>query len=496
MRLLRRLRSERGMALPLTLLIVATTGVLVTTTVEFSSSSGRTAHVSKGRISAEALADAGLATALSILNNPSNNALVQSTLPASEATAGSSSLPGGTAYWWGVLTGNQWTVTGKGVVANPTGGAALVRRVSVSVTVQSSPTQPYNASAWNYVMSTGTGQICDQTIADGSNTGRTAVVDTRLYVFGNLCIGTTMGGVGVVTGGPLQVRGKVNINNGSSSIGTSSTPIAGAHLGQGCQYLSNPVHTPCTSSDGVWSSPAADTAVDTTVVAPVADFATWYANSRPGPLQGCTTVSGTPPTWDTNTTRDSSVPSSFNLTPATSYTCRFGTVGELSWDASTRVLTVLGTMYIDGSAKIANGLLNSYNGQGTLYLSGTFYVTNGSKLCGLISGSNCDWVSWNPNTELFGIIANGTGGQNPAGVSIWLYNAQFQGGLYGTGTVRPEGTTQTQGPMVASEVELGYNVSTASQTTRGFPLITTIPSGFPGVLNTYAQPQAPTGYSG
>jgi hypothetical protein len=233
-----------------------------------------------------------------------------------------------------------------------------------------------------------------------------------------------------------------------------------------------------------------------TLVAPVADYTTWYANANPGPKHPCSTLSGTPPTWDNNTVKDNSVSTIFNLTPASSYSCVVPNTGELTWNATTKTLTVSGTMYVDGSVTISNGAMNQYNGQSTLYLTGTFYMTSGSKLCGSVSGSNCDWNAWNPNTELFGVVANGTGGQNPAGVSIWMYNAQFQGALYGNGTIRPEGTTQTQGPMIASEVELGYNVSTASQTASSFPLITTIPSGFPGVPNVYAQPQAPKSFSG
>ncbi len=111
---------------------------------------------------------------------------------------------------------------------------------------------------------------------------------------------------------------------------------------------------------------------------PTADFAKWYENGIPGPSQSCTTVSGSPPTFDNNyPTRDNSVSTDFELTPASSYTCRVGPAGnasgELSWNAATKVLTVKGTIFIDGSAKITNGSLNSYNGQGALYLSGTFY---------------------------------------------------------------------------------------------------------------------------
>ncbi len=40
------------------------------------------------------------------------------------------------------------------------------------------------------------------------------------------------------------------------------------------------------------------------------------------------------------------------------------------------MLTVAGTIFIDGSAKFSNGALNQYNGQATIYLSGTFLFVN------------------------------------------------------------------------------------------------------------------------
>ena len=177
------------------------------------------------------------------------------------------------------------------------------------------------------------------------------------------------------------------------------------------------------------------------IAPPAADFATWYQNAIPGPAQSCTTASGPTPTFDGNyPTRDNSVSTVFDLTPATSYTCRVGrgasttlasainssqttitlasatgfpasgtfrvriddedmtvtggqgtttwtvtrgvnsttaashvinqavnqddagTSGELSWDATTKSLTVTGTIFIDGSAKISNSAVNTYNG--------------------------------------------------------------------------------------------------------------------------------------
>jgi hypothetical protein len=68
----------------------------------------------------------------------------------------------------------------------------------------------------------------------------------------------------------------------------------------------------------------------------------------------------------------------FNLTPGTSYTCK-NVNGELSWNAATHALTVSGTIFIDGSAYINNGAVNTYKGQAALYLSG--FLLKNSKLC-------------------------------------------------------------------------------------------------------------------
>ncbi len=123
-------------------------------------------------------------------------------------------------------------------------------------------------------------------------------------------------------------------------------------------------------------------------------------------------------------------------------------------------------------------------------------MNNSSKLCGGVSGSNCDYAAWNPNTELLTIVAGGSGGQVPAGCSVHIVGGQFQGAIFGTSKVRLEGATQVDGPLVGSEVELGYNVSSGSSTGYGFPLITTVPVGMPSNPAVYAQPNPPQMFSG
>jgi Tfp pilus assembly protein PilX len=164
--------------------------------------------------------------------------------------------------------------------------------------------------------------------------------------------------------------------------------------------------------------------------------------------------------------------------------------GEIAWNATTKTLTVYGTILIDGSAKISNGALNSYNGQGTLYLSGTLRVTG--SLCATVSGSSCNFAGWNPDADLLMIVANGSGGQVNTGDSIQIdNNYSYQGGLYGTNVDEFGNNVTVDGPIVGSQILLSNNL-----TTNSFPTISTVPVGMPSNNNVYAQPNPPQGFTG
>jgi hypothetical protein len=494
----RRSRDERGVALVLAVVALAAIGAGAATVMEFTSSNVRTTGYSASKTHARTAAEAGINQALAILGAPGTSATDPNALPPRTLTYGPA-----TVTYSGTLNGSTWAITSTAVESNPSNpGANLYYTLTASTAMVAASTANFNAHSYDYIMSTATGTPggCDMTIADGTNTGNPVTVAARLYVMGNLCIGTTLGGHGIVTGAPLEVKGKVQVNDSGSRAGSPSTPLTGAHIALGCQYLSSPLHANCSNGDGtdrVWSSPI--DATPDAVNAPVPDWAYWYTNAAPGPSHACTSSSGTIPVWDDNTTRDNSVPSIFNLTPAASYSCVSTvaglTTGTLTWDATNNLLTVSGTMFIDGSAKIVNTVPALYTGQGVLYLSGTFMMPSGSKLCATIANSKCDLPTWDPNTKLFGIIANGSGGQNPAGVGIWLNDAQFQGAQVATSKIRWEGMTATAGPAIASEVEIGYNVQ-AGGASAGFALITKVPIGLPGVPNAHAMPTAPTYGSG
>jgi hypothetical protein len=164
------------------------------------------------------------------------------------------------------------------------------------------------------------------------------------------------------------------------------------------------------------------------------------------------------------------------------------TSGEISWNNSSKTLTVKGTILIDGSAKISQS--GNYNGQASLYLSGTMLFN--ASLCGVPNGASCNFGNWNPNTEMLSIIAQGTGGQVSAGDSIqFANNLYFQGALFGTGNVDYGNNSSSDGPILGSSIILSNNVITNS-----FPTITTVPVGMPGNPAVYAQPNPPQMFAG
>jgi Tfp pilus assembly protein PilX len=492
------LRCERGMTLVLTLGVLTALSASVIVVIQYGSSGGRQAGMFKTDKQAFALAEAGMNNAVAILNNPTNNALDPDILPAR-----TTEYEGGRVVWSGVLdrTAAVWTLTATGYSRNPTGpnGSSEIKRtLNAKVTVVPTLTQPLNNPSWNYLFSKSTAlSPCDMTLSN--NLGGSS----RLYVAGDLCLSQNAG----VMSSELIVHGNLALQeNAFVGAATSMDTRVQTSVGGQCsydKYSAGAPASPCSGNQdvrnifsktnpsswtiGVSSSPPI-------IGAPVSDFATWYENAIPGPSQTCTTVSGTPPTFDNDyPARNNSIASVFDLTGAASYTCRVGPSGnpsgEISWNASTKVLTVAGTIYIDGSLK-STTTLATYNGQAVIYLSGTFL--NNGKICAAVSGSNCDFPSWNPNTEMLTITTEGNGGQAGVGNGILMNNnSQFQGALYSTANIQFTNNSRSDGPMVAEQLLFANNVQNDS-----FPTITVVPVGQPGNPAVYAQPNPPQNFSG
>jgi len=171
----------------------------------------------------------------------------------------------------------------------------------------------------------------------------------------------------------------------------------------------------------------------------------------------------------------------FNLTPATSYTCQTAQ-GQISWNAATRVLTVAGTIFIDGNVTmttsgnqpvtytgVGSGGACTQNGdcQSVIYASGDVTI-NSELVCAQLNGSgnNCDYSNWNPNKKILIFASNG-----PTGVTVGPSQSAFQGGLYATNTVATGQSAVTEGPLVSGT----KTVVLGQQFGGTFPSITILP---------------------
>jgi hypothetical protein len=482
--------------------VLTLTGV---TLVYYSSTNHRSARFSTENASAYDLAEAGINEMMAVLSKPQNNALNKHLLGWQDGGTVQKTVHEydvGTVTWWGTLDEPTatWSLTSVGTIKNPTGAAgAVARTLTAKVPVTPTVTQPLNNPSWNYVMSTATGDPnCDMTV------GSTVEIRTNLYVFGHLCLQQQAKVLdGTVNDIVVVVNGKLTQYTQNNTVGTSAAPISEVRIAQGCKWFTNAMANPCIT--GASTSVYATTLHTTpaTLVAPTADWQAWYLNASPGPYYPCSVVNtGVPPTFDNDqgsptspdpSKRNSSVTSAFNLTGAASYSCKTAS-GELSWDAVAKTLTVSGTIFVDGDLKVESSTPTTvlYNGQATIYLSGSLKIKN-TNLCGAIVSNACAFDTWDPNTRMLTFVANGDNRQPevPQGVSVKMLNSSFQGALFATNKLDIDSFSKVDGPMVASEVVLGQSVST-----NDFPNITTVPAGMPGNPTVYAQPNPPQLYSG
>jgi hypothetical protein len=496
MRFLRPFEREDGIALVVAIGVLTVLTIGGTTAAYYTTKTSQSASASHDDTLAFVYAEAGLNDALAVLSNQPANDPMDPNLLAERTEY----FEDGRVVWSGTLdqVNAKWHITSVGYSKNPTGPAAaeINRTLTAKVPIRPLTTQPLAVSSWNYVYSYGTGSPCDMTL-DSS-----VEINTRVMAAGNFCMQSSSR----LTGGELLVGGQTKVFS-SALIGSSSSPMTRVDSANGCKYESNPAHNPCQgppgNADKVWattitSSPAIEPA-------PTVDLDSWYVKASPGPYKPCVNPTGTPPTFDNDqgstpdpTKRNRSVSGSFNLTPSSSYTCRtyLGSeiLGEISWNNSTKVLTVKGTIFIDGNARI--GQNGSYTGQATIYLSGSFLI-DGFRMCAVVSGSSCDFSSgaWDPNARLLAIVANGVAGQSgvDTGESVALLSsAMWQGAIYGgTYKIEVDGSLVFAGPLIADEVHLNSSIDAMP-----FTMIGTSPSGLPGNQAIYAKPDKLELFSG
>jgi Tfp pilus assembly protein PilX len=510
-------KDERGVALVMALGMMTVLSAVTIGMFTYATSGARSSYYSAAGARAGALSEAGLNEALATLFKPGvdpSNAYLfcnaGESLPCAPRTG---TVDGKTITWTGTLNQSVspevWTLTGTDSLRNPTGPSA--RAITKTAVAQVRATAVYSSALanplWDFVYVYGTGDPsgCDYNQLNNST------MASPLYVLGNACLFNSAW----INGGPLNIGGSLSFNSPQNSVGLSSSPVTtGVHIRGGCRLPGATVfHSPCTAADSVYANPVADTTLNpnpATVTTPQPDWTTWYLHASPGPYHPCITKTGTPPNFDNDAGSASSPDATkenlsvtgaagvVSLTPSSSYTCWTPT-GELSWNATTRALTLNGSIFFDGNLRIDAGGVVTYSGIGALFTSGSL-VLKSTNVCAVVAadGRSCDWQPghWNPNTKFIEFVAGHKAGccapDIPAGdVSIELNGIGFQGGMQSTDRVDVSTSSSTEGPLIAHRLTVGQSLNTYP-----FPTLQNVPVATSGNQPVYAAPQPPQSFTG
>ena len=478
----RRIQQEQGFALAFALLTCVVLSITTVSVITYTSSSSRSAGLSSSRVNAHDVAEAGISAAASIINKSSNAASptllgctangTSSTAPCTDLTVSAS---GGTASFSGLYAAGSpsgtWTITSNGDVPNPAGGADSKSSVTATVVVVPGG-MVNNLSIWNYVFSSAPqGAGCEVDIS-----GNNVVVDVPVYVTGDLCISGQNAAImeNPLHGGQkvdVMAQGKVVISGNNAHIGASGTPITSGVAGQGCTSTIGGTGHTCTSADH-WYVGTTDTLVAATP--PTTDYPGYYTNASPGPNNLCDTnltpspnltASGNQPHAFDNDGTMNGTNAQFNLTPASDYNCVTSS-GQLSWNHTTHVLTISGTIFFDGNVTSTDtGAM--YHGKATIYVNGEFVFTgNSASLHAACPDSpapyhQCAFAStsteWDPNKDMLLIV---TDKANAISVDMSGQSTQYQGGIMCTPTSTANfagNNVVVEGPIICGKYSWGNN---------------------------------------
>jgi Tfp pilus assembly protein PilX len=555
-----RVQDEGGFALVIALAVTVVFSMTVITVIEAAASNSRNSDRSKGRVSAYTLAEAGINNASSILAksnaydqhllHPQNPKTSDCAAPPSNPTGAPSlgdtcspyvwNYDGGTTTMWGQFDSatSNWTITSTGAVRNAFSASSTTRTLTATIHVRAAPSQDNYVTAWNYVfVKDTTPNVCNIQLDQSTN------FSVSLYVEGNLCFKNQAYIAETNTSDPinLEVRGKIVWLSGSSK-GVGDTSLANngqitsaklnAAPGGGCaSSLAGNGHTCVSPADYFYVKAGGYTQSAPAITAPLltnTDFATYYTTAyirpgdpcdNPGP-NGATRLADTKFDNDTtalNGTNNNGSAAAFDLTPSSSYTCEAKdtsgrVIGELTWDNTTKILKIRGTIYIDGSVSYSQDAVyqgvnssgthpsgdttgnDGIGGQAVLYISGTFSSSN-HQLCGwdtvhdqaAKTSSNCDFSKWTPNTSMLMVVAHGSTTSFSLGGGSGCY---FQGAIYSMNLADFGQQCRVEGPVISSTMSVGQGV-----TMKPLPGISDLPVGAPGNPNTAGIPEAPS-YSG
>jgi len=447
--------------LVLTLVIMGVLSITIASVAMFTTSNEQ--HSARDRDIARALntAEAGLNNALAVLTQQDSTG----TSPIGSTLANTTfSIDGGSGTYSATKnSGLEWTISASGTSPNGRVTRTLELKLDGTQSTQSTAQSP----VYGYGFFVNATSGCT-TIAGNSPVQVSVFVRNDLCLTGNATVaqpGITSNTLTVYVGGKYTATA-------NPSVGSSTQKIQSFTAVGGCQRQNSNVI--CSTSaqskvhaNGYSSTPSA-------ITKPTADAAAVYASGNwHSPV--CSVGSFT---FDGDTTLNASLGSVDLLQSNTrpSFDCTVwnpsGTsqIGRLAWDLTTKVLTISGTILIDGGLSFSGQTSASYTGFGSIYANGLVTTAGQAAICGppaTPNGSSCTG-NWLPAQGALTIV--GLNGWSMSGQSEFNVIAYVNGAFSATG-----GAVVT-GPAIADTATLSGNGK--------FATVSTVPPGTPGAASS------------
>jgi Tfp pilus assembly protein PilX len=519
-----RLRREDGIALVLSLGITSVLIIFVASMIEYTTANSRAAHLSTNDLMATQYADAGLNTAYSILvnqkatvgGNPTaanllgcsgvggaadttgpSNCVAPTAKIVCVTSSGCASGDVGSASVYGFYSGTNpstfngapvaastWLLVSNGYARNPE-GATVVKTATATVAI-SALNSGAVAAVWNHMFITAplTPNVCAVDFG-----GNNMTVTNPLYAVGNVCMSGSNTTIQESPGGqPIDVMigGKLVLSGSGTKVGTDAQhPLTSGVVVGGCTTIS--VSTVTSACDGggysYWAR-SRDAFVPTEAPEMLAaDILTDYTNSDPGPGHACAAGGLASATFDGDGVQNGGN-ASFELLPGSNYTCvsqNGASVGQMSWNNTTKTLTITGNVFLDGNLTISQS--GTYTGTGVIEVAGTItFNGNSTALCATNPCSFTNWQGASGNNSMLTLVA-----LKSSSTSVtFVNNAQtFQGSIWcqpsSSMTFVKNGVT-IEGPISIGKFDATFN----NASFQPLPVIKNMPVGAPIPPNTGA----------
>jgi Tfp pilus assembly protein PilX len=280
-----------------------------------------------------------------------------------------------------------------------------------------------------------------------------------------------------------HMRITITYSADTNGIGTPGTPVASVDVGSTCKYNAQAANSPCTATDHVYAAEINTVAAadNPALEMPEVDLDYWFENAKPGPKQYCTNLNPNMGDLvfdnDNSTTWNGSVnynDSDDDITPSShDYTCQVVEngvlVGEISWNRTTRVLKVNGTIFFDGDVRFdGDGEVVHYQGRAIIYAADD--VEFDEQVCaggeGTTSCVSGDMSAWSPSQNLL-VIMSGGDSEYDVGDGAYCSPANtatcspqnnpvgaFQGVVAALGTCTIHQSFRLSGPVICNRLTL------------------------------------------